>query len=231
MPRTIKANHPMLSDLTKDILARGVENVRFKILMRPLRIYGPIVITSSQDEEVMVECVIDESRYKVRENYKIGLKSLDPRFGSESFYICDLEGLMERNPTDFIMLPPCPITEDDVQFAFTMYRQFGLDLTNNLLTTVAELSISEGDVGGNLGFPDREIVYRSVYISLNDEIQHIIEIDGKQLNLELVPCEIGRALKVMFDFLDAKVKPSFGQRLVFIWNMVRASFCPPASFA
>lgn len=83
----------------------GVKNLRFYIPMRPLEMMGiipGIALKSSNTQEEMKECEIDESRYKVANNYKITLAAIENPydsqvFGREHFYISDLEGIIERD--------------------------------------------------------------------------------------------------------------------------------------
>lgn len=73
----------------------GKDNLVFFVPMRPLRTaFGLFKYTSSSDDETMVLCKIVEERYKLQDNYKIELNSRDPRFGKESFYITDLNSLI-----------------------------------------------------------------------------------------------------------------------------------------
>jgi hypothetical protein len=81
--------------LREKILEVGVENIMFMVPMRPLNRIAFITFTSSNDPESLVPCVIDESKYHVFDNYKIGVKSMDNRFGKESFYLTDMEYLIK----------------------------------------------------------------------------------------------------------------------------------------
>ena len=74
----------------------GIKNLRFYIPMRRLEFAGfipGIAFTSSSSEEKCVLCQIDESRYKINDNYKITLTANDPMYGKSHFYISDLETL------------------------------------------------------------------------------------------------------------------------------------------
>jgi hypothetical protein len=83
----------------------GVKNLRFYIPMRPLEMMGfipGIAFKFSNTPEEMTECEIDESWYKVADDYKITLVSVkNPQstkvFGKEHFYISDLESIIERD--------------------------------------------------------------------------------------------------------------------------------------
>ena len=70
----------------------------FLIPMKPIRtVAGLIAYTSSEDEDVIVPAVIDETRHRVKDDYKITLKSLYPQFGHVDFYISDLGNLLRHN--------------------------------------------------------------------------------------------------------------------------------------
>lgn len=83
----------------------GIKNIRIFAPMRPLEMIGfipGIAFKSSDSEEKVVECEIDESRYKVKDNYKITLKSIDKPdngafFGKEHYYISDLNSIIGRD--------------------------------------------------------------------------------------------------------------------------------------
>ena len=81
---------------------KGVENMRenrydidrnclYWMLMTPLhQIPGlPFGYTSSTDETHWVKCFIDESHYKLSDNYKVTLMSTDNNFGKRDFYQSD----------------------------------------------------------------------------------------------------------------------------------------------
>ncbi len=74
----------------------GAHNLEFVVPMHPLRQCGFIVYTTSGDEAVPVKCKIDQSRYPLDEEYKVTLRSLDPRFGHDHFYVSDLESMIEQ---------------------------------------------------------------------------------------------------------------------------------------
>ena len=81
----------------KDLIAKhGATNVMFMVPMRPTKtMFGLIAYKSSSDPTATVPCQIDlDSRYKVEDNYKVTLKSTYEGFGSESFYISDLEQII-----------------------------------------------------------------------------------------------------------------------------------------
>ena len=79
----------------------GAKNVVVTVPMQPLRFVGlipGIALTSSSDEPIIVAGFIDESRYKVEEDYKITLESNDTRCGREHFYISDLDSIIRSRP-------------------------------------------------------------------------------------------------------------------------------------
>ncbi len=74
----------------------GIENIIFLAPMRPLhKVFGLIAYTSSTDKQIVVPAKIDESRFKVKDEYKITLKSIYEQFGKEHFYVSDLEHLIK----------------------------------------------------------------------------------------------------------------------------------------
>ena len=87
-----------LKELIKEY---SVENIYFLIKMKPIRTYfGLISFTSSDDPDIPMLCSIDESKYKVSDNYKITLKSVEQIkgiVGREHFYISDLESMIRFN--------------------------------------------------------------------------------------------------------------------------------------
>ena len=66
------------------------KNKHYFCLMHPIETFmGIISWTSSDSREKWVECEIVEDRYKVDDNYKVTLKSIEPGYGSEDFYQMD----------------------------------------------------------------------------------------------------------------------------------------------
>lgn len=101
-------------DIAEMVQKYGVKNVRFFVPLRPMRLLpfwttpATIGFTSSDDDEVMVECEIIETRYKVADGYKIQLTPVNSEpdflgrvFGTETFYKMDLTSLLRRNDDDF----------------------------------------------------------------------------------------------------------------------------------
>jgi hypothetical protein len=74
-------------------------NKRYYILMHPFEIVSPllgIALKSSNSRAKWVECYIDESRYKLADGYKITLRAIDERYGSESFYQSDFKSMLKN---------------------------------------------------------------------------------------------------------------------------------------
>lgn len=78
----------------------GVENIYFLVKMNPIRtVFGLISYTDSSDPEIPMLCNIDETRYKVSDNYKITLKSVEQIkgiVGREHYYISDLQLMIRQ---------------------------------------------------------------------------------------------------------------------------------------
>lgn len=88
-------------DLTQLVAEYGVRNIRFFIPLSRLQYAGflpGIAFRSSGIPDEQVECVICETRYKVAKGYKIALRALDPEFGMETYYQCDLMSILRQNP-------------------------------------------------------------------------------------------------------------------------------------
>ena len=76
------------------------KNAHYFILMKPYTNYpalsgGNLHIKLSSSREKWVECVIVEDRYKISDNYKIEVQSLEEGYGRKTFYIGDFLGLLE----------------------------------------------------------------------------------------------------------------------------------------
>ena len=78
------------------VAEHGKENLVFMVPMRPLNVFPALGVawTDSSDEEVIVEAMIDEDRYKVADHHKITLRAKNPNFGYEHFYQMDLENII-----------------------------------------------------------------------------------------------------------------------------------------
>ena len=75
----------------------GVENLIILAKMKPLHDAIFIHYTSSDDEDVLVPCTIDETNYTIEEDYKITLKPMIPGYASESYYQMDFNNLREKD--------------------------------------------------------------------------------------------------------------------------------------
>ena len=74
----------------------GVENLKFVIKLRPLRGFSWFKYTTSRDKEQEVICEVFENRYKIEDGFKITLRSIDPRFGTKTYFIHDIEILIRN---------------------------------------------------------------------------------------------------------------------------------------
>ena len=91
-------------DLKEKIEKVGIENCMFLTPMRPIRTYfGLISLTSSLDPEIVVPAKITEEQYKLKDNYKITLKSIYDGFGRKHYYISDLESLISSGTIEFFV--------------------------------------------------------------------------------------------------------------------------------
>jgi hypothetical protein len=81
-------------DIFKVIEEKSIKKLRFLVNMKPIQTYfGLISLTSSSDPDILMLCEIVEDRYKVKDNYKITLQSVEqfPKIrGREHYYISDL---------------------------------------------------------------------------------------------------------------------------------------------
>lgn len=92
-------------DIVALAAAHGQSNLRFFVPLQPLRGFAipgagfSLSYTSSQDEYVLQECVVDdEGRYPdVSQDYKVSLKPLDSRYESRDYYVSDLESIIHRD--------------------------------------------------------------------------------------------------------------------------------------
>lgn len=82
------------------------KNIHYFCKMRPIQSFLGISFTSSSDELEWFECYVDEDRYKVDDNYKITLRSVDGH-AYEHYYQDDFLQLMWEG---FIV----PKTSDDI---------------------------------------------------------------------------------------------------------------------
>ena len=85
-----------MNRLQRKIEEIGIDNCMFIIGFQPVHtVMGLISYTSGCDEYTKLPATIDESRYKVKDGYKITLKCTIPEFGSHSFYQSDLASIIE----------------------------------------------------------------------------------------------------------------------------------------
>lgn len=84
------------------IINVGIENCLFIVPMKPIRSILGFKFTNSNDPEYNVPCRIDESRYKIDDNYKITLIcDYQKEFGKESYYLSDLQLMINRGTIEF----------------------------------------------------------------------------------------------------------------------------------
>lgn len=73
----------------------GLENLRFLVELHPLEEILGFKFTSSNSKISVHECIVVESRYQLKNNYKMTLKSLvDGQ--EEHFYILDFNSLVRQ---------------------------------------------------------------------------------------------------------------------------------------
>lgn len=89
--------------LKEKIENAGVDNCLFIVNMRPLHTLLGLKYKRGDDEYVPVPAVIDESRYKIKDNYKITLVAAYVIFGSEHYYISDLENMIKKGQASFFI--------------------------------------------------------------------------------------------------------------------------------
>ena len=91
-------------NLKEKIEAAGIENCMFLVPMTPLNtVFGFIAYKSSSDKEVVVPAKISEDKHKIKDDYKITLKSIYEKYGKEHYYISDLELLIENGDVEFFV--------------------------------------------------------------------------------------------------------------------------------
>lgn len=79
-------------DIIKDI---DVDDLRFMMKTPRLNFLGMLNLAISSDRDsVWQECIVDQSRYKVSDGYKITLRPIDHNFKSKSFYQSDFNELL-----------------------------------------------------------------------------------------------------------------------------------------
>jgi hypothetical protein len=72
--------------------------LKIKVPMSKLNdAFGIIFYKVMSDKKDLIECTIEQYHgFKIEEGYKVILKAKDERYGSESFYISDLLGLIDN---------------------------------------------------------------------------------------------------------------------------------------
>ena len=73
------------------------KDAHYFVLMHPLERFGPIVFKSNMRREKWVECVVVEENYKVDDDYKIELRSIEEGYGKETFYQEDFISFLNSN--------------------------------------------------------------------------------------------------------------------------------------
>lgn len=73
------------------------KSAHYFVLMHPLElVFIPFMgyvmgLKSSSSKAKWVECIIVEDRYKVDDNYKVTLKSINENYGTETYYQMDFD--------------------------------------------------------------------------------------------------------------------------------------------
>jgi len=84
-----------IAELAKEY---GVRNLRIFAPMSKLQYAGiipGIAFRVGGNPEEDTECVINESRYKVEEGYKVTLRALKPEYGQDHFYQSDFDTMCD----------------------------------------------------------------------------------------------------------------------------------------
>lgn len=91
-------NDKLRLDLVKMGAEHGIENLLFMVPMLPLRRFGPISLKmGSKEDYVTVPAKLAEKEHrKLADGYKVILQSTYPAFGTEDFYVGDLESLIRE---------------------------------------------------------------------------------------------------------------------------------------
>lgn len=90
-------------------------DIHYFCKMRPTQSIFGISFTSSSDEPEWFECYVDEKRYKVADNYKITLRSIDGR-AYEHYYQDDFLHLMWEG----LIIPK---TSDDIHVEYMSFDE------------------------------------------------------------------------------------------------------------
>lgn len=94
------------------------KNIHYYALMQPIDYsFAPfgIAFTCGSDEPVWFECAVDESRYKVDDNYKITLRALNGG-AYEHYYQEDFMSLMYKG----LIIPK---TSEDMHIEFVSFKE------------------------------------------------------------------------------------------------------------
>jgi hypothetical protein len=84
-------------DIVEMVNTHGSSNIEFELLMPISRHFGPL--TYSDGEKTSMVCHIDESRYQVKDNYKITLVGSSHNgvfHGRDDFYILDFKSMIRQ---------------------------------------------------------------------------------------------------------------------------------------
>jgi len=83
-------------DIVQFIEENGPEKVRLLIPMRPVHsVFGIFGFTSTENAESLMLCSPVFDRYERGGNYKIEVQAEVPEFGRRSFYVSDLNSLVQ----------------------------------------------------------------------------------------------------------------------------------------
>ena len=92
----------MKKDFSVKLMEAGIDSLRFFILTNQKGLF-------SDRKEGWQECYISESRYKLKDNYKMTLVPIDQRYCSNDYYLEDFESLLGKgyiiqktNPSDYV---------------------------------------------------------------------------------------------------------------------------------
>jgi hypothetical protein len=95
----------LVKGLITTILAakRAGKTVTFEAPLHPIASQSFVHLKQLDSEPVQTECVLDETRYKLLDNYRITLKAANENFADKHFYISELERLMREQPCTYII--------------------------------------------------------------------------------------------------------------------------------
>lgn len=110
-----------VAELIKLVQSSKRDEALFLVPMLPIHDLGLAVYTSTSDEAVLVPCVVVEEKHALRYNYKIEVKSLEPGFGRESFYLSDFTTMLRQGHAHIID-QASPLAEEPKGFAGFLHR-------------------------------------------------------------------------------------------------------------